>query len=349
MLIHSSSLEARTTIGIGMSASQKIVWLMLSEAASRQGVFRNEFFNDKDMLLPLVEEYDLWFLIHEFTRRTYMADLVNGMDVTWENTGEDDDEDCRVWNLIFEINGHRKIEYTHLRGNSKGMGEKYKLRRQEAKDAPIGRKTIEFDLHNIFDDSPRNAVLVSADENLVAALPDALKTEALALKMQRDQAVQRAMAKISKYLANPSIPQSTGKVVIDDQIHGYVEPRDPVLLVMEKPNLVKDGACADASSAQTSKNHFDDIATALKEEAKLLDAREEAVGMREVELAKREEDAKLVEAATSLTLHAKSQVASGAVNSATASPIENSGSSSSVLSSAHSREARKVQPRDHGW
>ena len=41
------------------------------------------------MLLPLVEEYDLWFLIHEFTRRTYMADLVNGMDVTWENTGEE--------------------------------------------------------------------------------------------------------------------------------------------------------------------------------------------------------------------------------------------------------------------
>jgi hypothetical protein len=188
VLIHSTSLEARTTIGIGMSASQKVAWLMLSEAAWRQGVFRSEFFDDKHMLLPLFEEYDLWFLIHEFTRRTYMDDLENGIDVTWENTDENDDEQCKVWNLIFKANGQRKIEYTHLRGNSKVVGEKFQVMRQEAKDAPIERKTIGFDLmtHNIFVDSPRNAVLVGADQDLFAALPDALKTEVLALKIKRD-------------------------------------------------------------------------------------------------------------------------------------------------------------------
>ena len=135
--------------------------------------------------------------------------------MAWMSRGrtrvKNDDEDCRVWNLIFEINGQRKIEYTHLRGNSKLIGEKYKLRRQEAKDAPMGRKTIEFELMTPFVDSPRNAVLVGADEDLFAALPDAVKTEALALKIQRDQAMQRAMAKISEYLANPSIPRRLGR------------------------------------------------------------------------------------------------------------------------------------------
>lgn len=187
------------------------------------------------------------------------------------------------------------------------------------------RKTIEFDLmtHNIFVDSPRNAVLVGADQDLFAALPDALKTEVLALKIKRDQAMQRAMAKISDYLTNPNISHSDGKVVIDDQIQGYIEPRDPVLLAMEKPKLAKGRDHADAASPQTSTNNFDGISTALKDEAKLLDAREEAIIKREVELAKREEDIKLVEAAKSLTLHAKSQATSGAMNSATAAPQEN--------------------------
>ena len=351
VLIHPTSLEERTTIGVGMSASQKVVWLMLSEAAWRQGVFGKEFFDDKHVLLPLCEEYNLWFLIHEFTRHTYMADLVNGIDVTWENTGEHDDEDCGVRNLIFDVNRERKIEYTHLRGNSKLIGEKYQAIRQEAKDAPMGRKTVEFELttRNIFVDSPRNAVLVSADEDLFAALPDALKTEALALKIQRDQAMQRAMAKISKYLANPNIPQPTGKVAIDDQIQGYVEPRDPVLLAMEKPELVKGREHEETTGAQASPNDFDDISAALKDEARLLDAREEAIIKREAELAKREEDSKLAEAARSLTLHAKSQVTPSAMSF-----------DSSVLSSAHPlltrsigtatpKKARKVQPRDHGW
>ena len=353
VLIHSTSIEARTTIGIGMSASQKVVWLMLSETAWRQGVFGNEFFDDKHMLLPLVEEYDLWFLIHEFTRRTYMADLENGVDVTWENAAENDDEECKVWNLIFTANEQRKIEYTHLRGNSKLMGEKYQLIRQEAKDAPMGGKTIEFQLmtHNIFVDSPRNAIFLRADEDLYAALPDALKTEALTLKTKRDQAMQRAMAKVSDYLADPNIARSGGKVVIDHQIQGYVKPRDAVLLAMEKPKLAKGGDHADATSAQTSTSNFDDIATALKEEAKLLDAREEAVSKREVELAEREEDIKLAEAAKSLTLHAKSQATPVGMNFASSvlSPARPRPPPTGTTDAATPEKDRRVQPRDHGW
>ena len=118
---------------------------------------------------------------------------------------------------------------------------------------------------------------------------------------------------------------------------------------MEEPQLVKGREHEATTGAQASPNDFDDISAALKDEARLLDAREEAIIKREAELAKREEDSKLAEAARSLTLHAKSQVTPSAMSF-----------DSSALSSAHppltgstgtatQKKARKVQPRDHGW
>ena len=119
MLTLHRSIEDRTAVGVGMSASQKLMWFMLSEAAYREAVFPEDFFDEDRMLIPDVDNYDLWFLLHEVTRSTFVTELDGLLTATWIYLDQATSANCKVWNLVLEYpNSETKTIYEHWRGNS---------------------------------------------------------------------------------------------------------------------------------------------------------------------------------------------------------------------------------------
>ncbi|KAK3723679.1 hypothetical protein LTR37_001560 [Vermiconidia calcicola] len=115
--IHKLSIEERTTVGIGMSQSQKSMWLKVSKAAYDSAVFPESYFDADHMIIADVDNFDLWFLLHEITRKTYRFQLSMSVKVSWANVEEG--EGCTKWNLLFSYSdGSQAVAYCHWRGNT---------------------------------------------------------------------------------------------------------------------------------------------------------------------------------------------------------------------------------------
>ena len=63
-------MSERTEVGIGMSLSQKQMWLMVASSAWKQAVFPDHYFDNFLMLQLDVDNTNIWFLLHEIARHT---------------------------------------------------------------------------------------------------------------------------------------------------------------------------------------------------------------------------------------------------------------------------------------
>ena len=123
------SVEDRTTVGVGMSASQKLMWLVLSEAAWHQLVFPEDFFDANHMLIPDVNNEDIWFLLHEMTRRTFTTELKELAMALWVYAGNGNPHSTS-WTLRIQFPSGATIQLFDLwRGNSNVQAQAQLTRR----------------------------------------------------------------------------------------------------------------------------------------------------------------------------------------------------------------------------
>ena len=113
---HDLPVENRATIAIRMLPSQKTTWLLLSQDAWIKAVFPESFFAD-EMIIPDVSNSDIWSLLYETTRKTFIAESDGSIVVQWLHVFESDSS--RMWNLYFTYpDGTTKLEYSLWPGNT---------------------------------------------------------------------------------------------------------------------------------------------------------------------------------------------------------------------------------------
>ena len=126
--IHKLSMSERTEVGIGMSLSQKQMWLMVSTSAWKQAVFPDHYFDNFLMLQPDVDNTNIWFLLHEITRHTYASLIKDGVTMAWSKVP--DGPLGKKWNLWFMLSDHIGfVQYSHWRGNTAQQAEDQLLER----------------------------------------------------------------------------------------------------------------------------------------------------------------------------------------------------------------------------
>ena len=206
------------------------MWLMLSEAAYRDAVFPEDFFDENRMLIPDVDNYDLWFLLHEITRNTFVTELDGLLTATWIHLDQANSSHCKTWKLVLEYpNGETKTIYEHWRGNSYAQA-KAQLRKRNMRERmmtitdPTSAATLDLMERKLLESPPRyrptalNAALMRADSHLLNLLPAEIKANAE--HIQREylthfemvaHVADRALLKRGQALYAAQAVQSNGK------------------------------------------------------------------------------------------------------------------------------------------
>ena len=281
-----------------MSASQKLMWLMLSEAAYRDAVFPEDFFDDDRMLIPDVNNYDLWFLLHEITRSTFVTELDGLLTATWIHLDQANFADSKVWKLILEHpNGETKTIYEHWRGNSYAQA-KAQLRKRNMRERmmvitnPTSAATLDLMERKLLESTPHfrpttlRAALMRADSHLLNLLPAEVKANAE--HIQREYFTHFEMVAQVAHRALLKRGQAPYATQVDpSKIEDISSKVGKLALVADRHT---DSHPSTRGETTTDSQGFVAIAAALKEEAKALDEREEAIVQREIQVAKREED-----------------------------------------------------------
>ena len=273
---------------------------MLSEAAYAKAVFPENFFDDSHMLIADVDNFDLWFLLHEITRKTYIAEIERKVEVDWGLFKRN--IDSRAWNLIFEYpNGVNEVEYCHWRGNTmnqailqlKDREERNKVKRVDAwKQKSLERfKAL--------------AKRVPPEPTWVSPFPDVKiwkVPSSLGQDLSNNTSPQTTAERPVWAQGNATSPQTTAERPEWAQGSALPNNRDlPVWAQGEAHHLVRtsrdvvdankiatltyhsdSGVNGGGSNTRTSKgcthcNNVNTIFESLKQEDKDLDAREEAV------------------------------------------------------------------------
>lgn len=189
-LIYCNSINERITIGVGMSASQKLLWLMVSEAAWRQAVFPADFFDNDHVLIPNTRNHRLWALLHGITRHTFMDELIAGEDLGWQYIGG---ASGRYWQLVSNINGDTIPGFVLRRGNTLVEAhDQLTQRRLRDNDDPEVRalvaESLRFPERRFHTLSVREYVLLKFNAELRQHLPVQFQIEVDRVRARLDEA-----------------------------------------------------------------------------------------------------------------------------------------------------------------
>ncbi|KAK3723675.1 hypothetical protein LTR37_001556 [Vermiconidia calcicola] len=115
--IRKLNMEERTTVDVGMSPSQKMMWLKLSKAAYDAHLFPDRFFDSKLMLLPTVESYIVVSdILYDITPTTFVEAMGCGPEAQWIKTKDAASVPWSICTLVLKFgNGMEQVVYVYWR------------------------------------------------------------------------------------------------------------------------------------------------------------------------------------------------------------------------------------------
>ncbi|KAK3723944.1 hypothetical protein LTR37_001428 [Vermiconidia calcicola] len=110
------NMKERTTVDVGMSPSQKMMWLKLSKAAYDAHIFPDCFFDYNLMLLPTIDSAKIVSnILYEITRKTFVKAMDRDPKVEWTNS-KDDVSKWSICNLVLKFgDGTEQVVYRYWR------------------------------------------------------------------------------------------------------------------------------------------------------------------------------------------------------------------------------------------